>query len=82
MQKNLIQQHIASLDWLRRDIIGRNSIFHTPYGERPLVYADYTASGRALLSIENYLNEILKYYANTQRRMASPTQHEPFAQGG
>lgn len=65
MQKNLIQQHIASLDWLRRDIIGRNSIFHTPFGERPLVYADYTASGRALLSIENYLNEILKYYANT-----------------
>ena len=65
MQKYQVQQYITSLDWLRRDIIGRNTIFHTPFGERPLVYADYTASGRGLKSIENYISEILKYYANT-----------------
>ena len=65
MDKHIAKKHIASLDWLRRDIIGRNTIFTTPFGERPLVYADYTASGRGLKSIENYIAEILKYYANT-----------------
>lgn len=60
-----IQEKIRNLDWLRNDIIGRNMIFETPYGKRPLVYADYTASGRGLNSIENYIQNILQYYANT-----------------
>ncbi len=60
-----IEERIASLDWLRRDIIGRNMIFETPFGKRPLVYADYTASGRGLYSVENHIQKILQYYANT-----------------
>jgi selenocysteine lyase/cysteine desulfurase len=56
---------IENLAWLRQDIIGRNLLFETPYGKRPLVYADYTASGRGLYSIENYLMKILQYYANS-----------------
>lgn len=60
-----IDEKIDKLDWLRRDIIGRNMIFETPFGKRPLVYADYTASGRGLYSIENYIQRILQYYANT-----------------
>lgn len=56
---------IQNLEWLRSDIIGRNMMFHTPFGLRPLVYTDYTASGRALYSIENYLMKVLQYYANT-----------------
>jgi len=56
---------INNLEWLRKDIIGRNKMFKTPYGEKPLVYADYTASGRCLYSIENYLLHIMQYYANT-----------------
>jgi selenocysteine lyase/cysteine desulfurase len=59
------KETIRSLDWLRSDIIGRNMIFDTPFGKRPLVYADYTASGRGLHSIENYIQRILQYYANT-----------------
>lgn len=59
------KQLIDSLDWLRRDIIGRNMPFKTPYGIRPLVYSDFTASGRGLRSIENYIQLILQYYANT-----------------
>ncbi|MEA2096514.1 MAG: hypothetical protein U9P73_07470, partial [Candidatus Cloacimonadota bacterium] len=58
-------EKIKSLEWLRQDIIGRNMLFETPFGKRPLVYADYTASARGLYSIENYIMKILQYYANT-----------------
>ncbi|HPS40227.1 MAG TPA: aminotransferase class V-fold PLP-dependent enzyme [Candidatus Cloacimonadota bacterium] len=56
---------INGLEWLRRDIIGRNMTYQTPFGERPLVYADYTASGRGLYSLENHVQKILQFYANT-----------------
>ncbi len=56
---------IRDLEWLRRDIIGRNISIDTPFGKRPLVYADYTASGRGLKSVESYISHILQYYANT-----------------
>ncbi|MBI9100719.1 MAG: aminotransferase class V-fold PLP-dependent enzyme, partial [Spirochaetaceae bacterium] len=58
--KEMIKQ-----EWLRHEIIGRNDIFTTPVGDRPLVYADYTASGRGLYFIENYLQDLLRYYANS-----------------
>jgi selenocysteine lyase/cysteine desulfurase len=54
-----------SFEILRNELIGKNYIFETPYGERMMTYADYTASGRTLNFIENYLLEIQKSYANT-----------------
>ena len=42
------EKQINKLDWLRKSIIGRNMPFETPFGTRPLVYADYTASVRAV----------------------------------
>jgi selenocysteine lyase/cysteine desulfurase len=58
-------EKIEQLHWLRRDIIGRNMPYETCFGVKPLVYADYTASGRAVFSIENYLTTLMQYYANT-----------------
>jgi len=60
-----ITDKIEALNWLRDDIIGRNVSFETPFGERPLVYADYTASGRGLHSIEKHISHILQFYANS-----------------
>ncbi len=60
-----INNEIENLKWLRDMIIGRNIFFETPFGKRPLVYTDYTASGRALEPIESYLTYIMQFYANT-----------------
>ncbi|MFL2501645.1 MAG: aminotransferase class V-fold PLP-dependent enzyme [Luminiphilus sp.] len=56
---NLIQQ-------IRDAIIGDHAAIDTPFGVRPLIYADYTASGRSLSFIEDFIrNDVLPYYANT-----------------
>src|SRR6056297_2965949 len=47
---------------LRKEILGLNKFFKTPYGKRVTTYTD---SGRALKFIEKYLLEIQKLYANT-----------------
>jgi len=54
-----------SWDSVRAEIIGRNATILTPYGERYLTYADYTASGRGLHFIEKYILYLLEQYANT-----------------
>jgi selenocysteine lyase/cysteine desulfurase len=50
---------------LRQEIVGVDSVFTTPFGERMLLYADYTASGRCLLFVERYLMGLQRHYANT-----------------
>lgn len=47
-------------------VIGACAPVQTPFGIKPLIYADYTASGRSLSFIEDYLREqVLPWYANT-----------------
>jgi len=50
----------------RNNIIGRDQMFGFPFGQKEIVYADWTASGRGYAPIECYLqNEILPFFANT-----------------
>ena len=53
------------LAWLRQQIVGIDSTFETPFGERLMVYCDYTASGRCLRFVESYLQSLQRVYANT-----------------
>ena len=57
----------ALLGLIRRSVIGAEAVFHTPFAlQRRLVYCDYTASGRALSFIEDYVREeVLPFYGNT-----------------
>ncbi|WP_193142669.1 MULTISPECIES: aminotransferase class V-fold PLP-dependent enzyme [unclassified Meridianimarinicoccus] len=51
---------------LRAGLIGSNATIPGPYGARPLVYADYVASGRALTQVEDFIRDaVLPYYANS-----------------
>lgn len=50
----------------RKDIIGRGQTFTSPFGKKEIIYADWTASGRAYQPIEAGLqNDILPYWANS-----------------
>jgi len=50
---------------LRNEIIGKDTMIQTPYGERLITYADYTASGKTLKFIEKYLLKLQELYANS-----------------
>ncbi len=51
---------------IRDSVIGDDEAFAGPFGVRRLTYADYTASGRSLSFIEDYIREqVMPLYANT-----------------
>ena len=54
-----------AFDFLRRELIGADASIQTPFGERLMMYADYTASGRCLCFVENYLRQLQRIYANS-----------------
>ncbi|EEY53740.1 aminotransferase, putative [Phytophthora infestans T30-4] len=62
---------ISSLDVqllhdIAENMIGRNIPFVTPFGTKAQCYADYTASGKAIESIETFIrNEVMPTYGNT-----------------
>lgn len=53
-----------SIETVRDSVIGADAVLQTPFGRRPLVYADYGASGRASTIVEDRLAEDLALYAN------------------
>ncbi|KAH8741958.1 hypothetical protein FG386_002333 [Cryptosporidium ryanae] len=53
-------------NFVRKNIIGDTKNIKTPFGDRQVVYLDWTASGRSLKFIEESLiDNVMPYYGNT-----------------
>lgn len=51
---------------LRKGLVGDDVTISGPFGDKRLVYADYVASGRALMQVEEFvLSKVLPFYANS-----------------
>jgi selenocysteine lyase/cysteine desulfurase len=54
------------IETIRASIIGDDHALDGPYGPRRVTYADYTASGRSITFIEEFIREqVMPLYANT-----------------
>ncbi|XP_017757061.1 PREDICTED: uncharacterized protein LOC108548558 [Eufriesea mexicana] len=55
------------LKYIDDNVIGKNGTFFGPFGRRKVVYCDYTASGRSLQFLEEYIaKEVLPYLGDTR----------------
>jgi hypothetical protein len=50
---------------IRESVIADDQVMPGPYGPRRVTYAPYTASGRALSFLEDFLRDVLPRHANT-----------------
>lgn len=56
----------AVLSKLRDGLIGKGWPVPGPFGDHPMIYADYVASGRALAQVEDFVRDtLLPFYANS-----------------
>src|SRR5262249_28017808 len=73
----------ALIERIRHAVIGAEAVLDGRFGPRRLVYADYTASGRALTFVEDYIRErVLPLYANAHTEAsATRSAHDGAARG-
>src|SRR5882724_12812385 len=63
VQTNTLESHFSAI---RGNIIGDRHIFESPFGKQRIIYADWTASGRAYRPIEECIQKkIMPLVANT-----------------
>ncbi|XP_077996843.1 uncharacterized protein LOC144450147 [Glandiceps talaboti] len=59
-------ERLKFLDYIDNNVVGGTARFDGPFGERQVVYCDYTASGRPLKFIEEYImKNVYPHYGNT-----------------
>lgn len=62
-RKSALESYFSSF---RKNVIGQQQVFTSPFGRKKIVYADWTASGRAYQPIEEFIQkEILPFVGNT-----------------
>ncbi len=60
------------IERIRHSVIGDETLLDGPFGPRRLTYADYTASGRSLSFVEDFIRDrVLPLYANTHTEASS-----------
>ena len=57
-----LEAHFASH---RQHILGVDAAIQTPFGEKPLIYLDWTAMGREDLRVSDRIRESLAFFGNT-----------------
>jgi selenocysteine lyase/cysteine desulfurase len=64
---NAVEERVQLLiETIRTGIIGDDRSIEGPFGPRRVTYADYTASGRSLAFLEDFIrDEVIPLYANT-----------------
>ena len=61
-----VQNPREIMDFFERNVIGATALTYGPFGPRQMTYADFTASGRSLRCIEDYIKfRVLPWYGNT-----------------
>lgn len=65
-EQTICEDKSKLISHIYENIIGKETTFLSPFGRKRIVYCDYTASGKSLSFIEDFIaKEVLPLYGNT-----------------